>query len=307
MSYLPEYRCEIFVNYPIFAIFRQLWHNLQMAHIAGIGKQYRKKLSLVLKTNSYLITSLEVSKTLGVSAQESGRLLSRWYKSGWISRIKRGVYIPLSVSANSNEAVIEEPSLIANSLFGKGYVGGFSAVKHWDLSEQIMEVTTYFTLKKVKDRNPIIGGSKFNLKTISDYKLFGLSTIWVSNQKIMISDPTKTIIDMLDDPRLAGGVRILNDVLEEYLDSKYFDINKLIEYGLKMKNRTIFKRLGFLMQVKFEADKDTVLRLHELISPSYSDLDPTLECEHFLQDWRLKVSSSWLKEYDRKRRNIRNV
>lgn len=272
-----------------------------MKELAGIGKKSREKLGRVLKVSPNLLTSLEVSTTLGVSKQEASRLLSRWCNSGWISRVKRGVYVPLSIGSSSREVAIEEPFLIASSLFGSGYIGGFSAVKHWDFSEQIMEVTTYFTLKKVKERNLLIGGSKFHFKTTSDYKVFGLKGIWIGNQKIMISDPIKTIIDILDDPRIVGGIRIICDIFEEFIDSEYFDMSKLIDYGLKMKNRTIFKRLGFILDTKFHIEVNEIEKLRGLISSSYSDLDPTLKCEHYLKNWKLKVSSSWKKEYDRER------
>lgn len=279
----------------------QIWHNLHMSKVAGIGKAYREKLSLVLRRHPRVITPKEVSNVLNVSAQEAGRLLSRWYKHGWISRVKRGVYVPLSVTSTSNDAVIEEPFLIADSLYGPGYIGGFSAVKYWDFSEQIIEATTYYTLKKIKNRNPLIGGAKFNLKTISEYKVFGLKPIWFGGQKVKVSDPTKTIIDLFDDPKIVGGIRIILDVFREYFESEHYDFDKLVEYGLKMKNATIFKRLGFILEINFEIEKEKLISLKELISSSYSELDPTLECNAYLNEWKLKVSNSWLKEYDRKR------
>lgn len=272
-----------------------------MSTVAGIGKVYREKLSLVLRKHPRLITPKEVSSVLGVTAQEAGRLLSRWFKHGWISRVKRGVYVPLSITSTSNDAVIEEPFFIADSLYGPGYVGGFSAVKYWDFSEQIIEATTYYTTKKVKERNPLVGGAKFNVKTTSEYKVFGLKSIWFGKQKVMVSDPTKTIIDLFDDPKVVGGIRIIVDIFGEYYESDHYDFDKLLEYGLKMKNSTIFKRLGFILELNFEIEEEKLNSLRELISSSYSDLDPTLECNTYLSEWKLKVSNSWLKEYDRKR------
>lgn len=101
-----------------------------MNQLAGIGKTYRTKLSRVLERHSGVITPAEVSEVLNVSAQESGRLLSRWHHSGWVQRIKRGVYLPVSLASTSTEPAVEEPFLIAEAIYGPGYVGGFSAVKH---------------------------------------------------------------------------------------------------------------------------------------------------------------------------------
>ena len=154
-----------------------------MSELAGIGKSYRAKLSRVLERNAGVITPQIVSQVLLVSTQESGRLLARWNRNGWVHRVKRGVYLPVSLSSTSTEPVVEEPFLIAESIYGPGYVGGFSAIKHWDFSEQIIETVTYFTRKKVKQRNPSHGGVKFRLKTVTEHKIFGLMTLWVGSKK----------------------------------------------------------------------------------------------------------------------------
>lgn len=272
-----------------------------MNSVSGIGKAYREKLRRVLEPNPSVLTASHVSKVLEVNTQEAGRLLSRWYKSGWISRVKRGAYIPLTIVAKSNKVVLDEPGIIADSIYAPGYIGGFSAVKHWDFSEQIIETFTYYTLKKVKDRNPVHGGIKFNLKTIVEYKNFGLKNVWYGSHKVKVSDPSKTIIDILDDPKIVGGIRVISDILVEYLDTEHYDFELLVNYASKMRNKTIFKRLGFLLQTKFDVPKEIIEKLRSLISTSYSDLDNTLECRHLIKEWKLRVSDSWKAEYDRKK------
>ena len=272
-----------------------------MSRAAGIGKIYREKLGLVLRSNPGVIMANHVSEVLDINRQEAGRLLSRWHKGGWISRIKRGAYIPIHISSKTNEAVIEELNLVADLLYRPGYIGGFTAIKHWDLSEQIIESITYFTLNRIKDRHPSYGGIKFTIKTISNYKVFGLKSLWYGRHKVQVSDPSKTIIDMLDDPKIVGGIRVVSDILSEYIESDYFEMNKLIEYGKKMKNRTIFKRLGFLSELKLGHTNKAIRNIRSLVSPSYSDLDPTLHCKYLLKDWKLRVSKSWKFEYDRKK------
>ena len=271
-----------------------------MKRMAGIGKIYREKLGRVLESNPSILTPSLVSEVLKVSTQEAGRILSRWLKNGWVSRIKRGVYIPIPLTSKIGEVTPEEPNLIAEAIYGLGYIAGFTAVKHWDLSEQIIESITYFTIKKTRDRHPTHGGIKFKIKTISRHKIFGLKNIWYGSHKVKVSDPTKTIIDMLDDPKIVGGIQVVNDILIEYIESDFFEPKLLIEYGKKMKNKSIFKRLGFLLQVGLGMKTNIIKELKRLISPSYSNLDSTLNCEYFINEWKLKVSKSWKLEYDRK-------
>jgi len=272
-----------------------------MNELAGIGKIYRAKLSRVLERHAGVITPKIVAEELGVTTQESGRLLARWNKNGWVHRIKRGVYLSASLSSTSTKPVIEEPFLIAESIYGPGYIAGFSAVKHWDLSEQIVETITYFTRKKVKNRNPTHGGVKFRLKTVVGYKIFGLKTIWVGSKRIHVSDPTKTIIDLFDDPKIIGGMTIVKDIFSEYFESDYYDFNLLLHYIDKIGNRSIYKRLGFLFDTNFTVSQKQLAFLRENTSKGYTIFDSGIASPCTIPKWRLKTSNSWKALYDRKK------
>lgn len=272
-----------------------------MKKLAGIGKLYRAKLSRVLEKNFGIITPILVSRTLGISTQESGRLLSRWCKNGWIDRIKRGAYIPVPVNSTSPNVILEEPFLVADSIYGPGYIAGYSAIKHWDFSEQIFESVSFFTCKKVKNRNPIHGGIKFKLKTISGYKIFGVKTLWYGSKKVKISDPTKTMIDILDDPKMVGGISVVCDFFSEYFESKYYDFELLTQYAHEMRNKTIFKRLGLILETKFNVSDENLTLLSKNISSGLSEFDPITPSKNVIKKWRLKVPAFWKKEYDRKK------
>ncbi len=271
-----------------------------MSQLAGIGKVYRSKLSRVLEQHAGVITPSIVAEVLQVPTQESGRLLARWSKQGWVRRVKRGVYLPISLSSTSTEPVVEEPYLIAEAIYGPGYIGGFSAVKHWDLSEQIIETVTYFTRKNIKNRNPIHGDVKFRIKTVVKHKIFGLKTIWVGSKKIFISDPTKTVVDLFDDPNLVGGMTIVNEIFSEYYESDYYDFDLLLRYILRISNKSIFKRLGFLLDTSYSINEEQLLILRRNMSEGYSIFDPATASTCTVSKWRLKMSQSWKGLYDRK-------
>ena len=272
-----------------------------MRELSGIGKSYRNKLSRVLEKNYSVITAKLVSETLEISVQESGRLLSRWNKTGWIKRIKRGAYIPIPLESTTSKVILEEPFLVADSIYCPGYIAGFSAVKQWDLSEQIVESVTYYTLRKVKNRNPIHGGIKFKLKTVSEHKLFGLKTLWIGSKKVRVSDPSKTLIDLLDDPKSVGGITIITDFFSEYINSEYYDLELLVQYARQMKNRTIFKRLGLIYETMFHADEKVLSVFLKNISSGFSEFDPTVPSRYRIAKWKLKTSDFWKTKYDRKK------
>ena len=274
-----------------------------MKTLAGIGKKSRNRLKAVIEASGGLLTPKFVSEVLSLSRFEAARLLSRWNRAGWLKRIKRGVYLPVQLETDPNEVAIEDSWQIAENIFSPGYIAGFSAIKYWDLSEQIFENTVYFTTKQVPSRTVVYGGIKFKLKTIRPYKVFGTKTIWRDSIKIQVSDPSKTIIDLLDDPVSGGGMRAIRDFFTEYWESKHCNIGLLIDYVKKMKNKAIFKRLGFLLEIDDLLDAKTTDLFKKRISSGYSNFDTTMKNIHFIRKWNLKIPSSWKEEYDLKRRS----
>lgn len=271
--------------------------------LQGIGKVSRANLGRVLANNPAVITSAIVSDSLDIPREEAQKLLARWCKSGWLSRIKQGAYIALPLEASSGISTLENPFIIADSLYNPGYVGGFSAVKYWDFSEQIIETQYYFTTKQVRNLRPVLGDTQFRLKTVLPYKVFATKALWYGSKKVLISDPSKTIVDLLDDPRLVGGMTVVSDIFREYMASDYCDFQKLLSYATTMQNKTILKRLGFMVDVKFDQMPEPLIGMERNLSAGYSKYDPTVQCQRTVDKWKLMVPVSWKDEYDRKKRS----
>ena len=274
-----------------------------MRELSGIGKKSRNRLKAVMEKSQGLLTPELVANTLPITRFEAARLLSRCSKAGWLKRVKRGVYLPIPLHFNPDEMAIEDPWPIAEKIFSPGYIGGLTAIKHWDFSEQIFEHIVYLTTKKVSSRDITYSGIRFNIKTIKPYKIFGTKIIWHDSTRIRVSDPSKTIIDLLDDPNLGGGMRVTRDFFNEYWFSEHRNLNLLIKYADKMRNRTIFKRLGFLLEISEFSNHKTISALQKQVSAGYSNFDPSIKNIHVVRKWNLKIPSSWKKEYDLKRRS----
>jgi hypothetical protein len=89
-------------------------------------------------------------------------------------------------------------------------------------------------------------GAQFTLKHIAKEKIFGTKPVWRGRSRIAVSDVHRTIVDMLDDPPLGGGIQHVADCLTAYLRRSDRHDAKLIEYGERLGNGAVFKRLGFL-------------------------------------------------------------
>jgi predicted transcriptional regulator of viral defense system len=80
------------------------------------------------------------------------------------------------------------------------------------------------------------------------------------------------VVDILDTPRLGGGIRHGSEVLVAFLDEH--DWRRLVEYGDRLGNRAVFKRLGYLVET-LGVDRDDLLSAcRARVSSGISALDP---------------------------------
>jgi predicted transcriptional regulator of viral defense system len=123
---------------------------------------------------------------------------------------------------------------------------------------------------------------------------FGTRTVWRDRLKTQVSDPTKTIADILDDPGLGGGIRHGASILAEYWGSEHLDKALLVDYALRIGNRTIFKRLGYLLEL-FDLDApETIEACRANLSSGLSALDPTVKRKgRIVKRWNLRVNVSF--------------
>jgi predicted transcriptional regulator of viral defense system len=267
-----------------------------METLTGIGKEDRKRLSEILRETKGTISVEDAAGVLEVSSINAAKILSRWAKKGWLSRVRRGLYVRVPLESRTPDVPLEDPWIIAERLFSPCYIGGWSAVEYWDLTEQIFRTIVVLTTKKPRDRAPVIKGTSFMLRTISEKALFGTKPVWKGQVKVSVSDPTRTILDMLADPKLGGGIRPTADVFMNYLKSENKDIQLLIDYAKRLDNGAVFKRLGFLL-ARYAPDQEAAINeCRARLTKGNARLDPLLKAERLVTRWRLWIPESWAKE-----------
>ena len=264
-----------------------------MNKLSGLGKLDREQLSSLLRETQGTISVKESASILRISQQEAGKRLARWCANGWLSRIKRGVYIAVPLTSTTAEIALEDPWMIAEKLYHPCYVGGWSAGEYWGLTEQIFRTIVIKTTQKPRNRHPIINGTAFMLITTPADLMFGLKVVWREQVKVLISDPTRTILDFLIDPKLGGGIRATADMLNEYLNSEHKNLPLMVEYAARIKNGAVFKRLGFLLEL-FAPEESAIIEFcQKNLTEGKVKLDPQLASKKLITKWRLWVPQNW--------------
>src|SRR5665648_152097 len=250
-----------------------------MVILSGLGKLDRQRISAILRGTKHTISSTEAAQILGISKQRASQLLARWAIKGWIARVKHGLYILVPLESETADIALEEPWVVAEKLYHPCYVGGWSAAEHWGLTEQIFRTIVVFTSLKLKEHSPLIRGANFLLHTTPHRSMFGLKTLWRGQVKVLVSDPSRTILDLLTNPLFGGGIRSVQDMLVNYLQSEFKNLVLLVTYAKRLNNGAIFKRLGFLLEQNAPLEKETIEICQQNLTKGKVKLDPQLKAD----------------------------
>lgn len=249
----------------------------------------KSKLGVLLREIGEIVTVTEVASSLGISRIEAAKILARWATQGWLVRLRRGLYAIASIEATDTDQALENEWAIIPQLFSPCYVGGWSAAEYWDFTEQIFQDICILTERHVQDKYQIVQNSSFILTHIPHTMSFGIKSIWIKNHKIQISDPHKTMIDMLHLPKIAGGVSHFSSCFQSYIKSAHFNHMKLWEYALIVNNGAVFKRLGFFSSVLLGQDHELTLLCKDHLTKGIAYIDPSIKTGRLTTNWRLLI------------------
>jgi predicted transcriptional regulator of viral defense system len=255
--------------------------------------QGRAQLVQVLAASGDVIHISDVTRALAISRIDAAKRLARWREQGWLSRVGSGAYVPASIDTLGSERVLDDAWVLVPALFAPAYIGGRTAAEHWDLTEQIFKDVVVITGQAIREKRQERQGFQFTLKHINVSKIFGTKPIWRHHTKVPISDVHRTILDMLDDPALGGGIQQVSDCLNSYLKRADHNDQKLIEYGERLRNGAVFKRLGFLAERSQGGAKLAELCSARLTAGN-AKLDPALPCSRLVSKWRLLIPQTWI-------------
>lgn len=261
------------------------------AHVEGINRENRAVLEQLHRDMTGAFDVDHASVALGLDADRTRKLLAYLARRGWLSRVRRGLYVAVPLDTRRPGEWLEDPWVVAERTFSPCYIGGWTACQHWGLTEQVFRTVLVITAKKVRDRDPVIQGTTYRLTVRSEGKLFGTTVAWRDQVRVMVSDPTRTIVDLLDDPTLGGGMRNVADVLHEYLTGEHRDDGLLVEYGDSLGNRAVFKRLGFTLEHLGIDAPVLIAACKERRSAGLVALDPSIETKgRIVRRWGVRAN-----------------
>ena len=261
---------------------------------SGISGRNRRLLTTLHRSVAGPFSVEEAASALLLSIPRTHRLLAYLADRGWLLRLRRGLYSLVPLEASHARDWVEDPWVVASKLYGSSsYIGGWSACEHWDLTEQLFTETVVITTRRLRSAKDEVQGFSFRVKRTKPDMIFGVRTVWRGRTRVNVSDPSRTVADLVSDPSLGGGIRHVADVVETYFESEHLDEDLLVGYVDRLGNRTAFKRLGYLTETLDVGSPAFLQCCRDGISSGTSLLDPSLPGSgSYLRRWNLRVNAN---------------
>ena len=253
----------------------------------GLSKRGSLLLSTLARDNKNIFRIEEAEKIL---REKTKKVMSYLIQKKWVLPLKRGLYaiVPLDIGIKGSEDFLVHDFVIASHLVKPYFIGFWLALNYHGLSDQIPK-SVFIATKKAKKPLGILG-TEFVFIKLTENKFIGIEKIEMEGQKINISNINKTIADCLDHPEHSGGIEEVARAI--YFSHKELDLNKIKEYALKMKNITILKRLGYILEKEglLEEYKDIFKEIK--LTKGYSKFDTISRKKgKYNEKWKLQVNA----------------
>jgi predicted transcriptional regulator of viral defense system len=199
-------------------------------------------------------------------------------KSGWITRLKKGLYA-LSGPVPGTTPLHEFE--IAMTLVHPAAISHWSALSHHGMTEQIPRRVFVLTtsrsvprIRRVKrsgeEEGYLVGETVYQFVQTNPDRYFGIEEVWVNEARIKITDPERTLLDGVMAPRYCGDFA---EVLHAFARAPKLDLARIVEYALKLDNATV-KRLGWILE-RQGIETNRLNPLRNVPIKGYRVLDPS--------------------------------
>ena len=257
----------------------------------GILERNRKLLTILHRGTSGPFTPQEAANLLRLDIHKTHKFLAYLADKGWLTHVRRGLYSTISLDVIEPASWKDDPWIIASKVFSPFYIGGWTACEHWGLTDQIFKETLVISSGPVRQRHVEIQGTPFIVKNVTNDKIFGNEAVWRGQTRVLVSDHSRTIVDILDDPYIGGGIRHVADILQAYFSHNHRNDSLLLEYTHKLGNRSVFKRLGYLLEAMNMDEVNMIEECRKSISSGISLLDPNATHKgRVLRKWNLCIN-----------------
>lgn len=219
--------------------------------------------------------------TIGLTSNHAIALLHRLAASGWITRIKKGLY---AINDPLTKLPRAHPFAIGTAVVTPSAVSHWSALQHWGLTEQVPVTVTVSSPTRTFPPSPrgsdrgarpawMVSGVRYEFVAIATSRFFGVTQVWVNERnRVPVFDRERALLDTFLHFHIFGSLSVALEILETHLAD--LDIDRLVQYTIRLGVTAVVKRVGWALE-EFGVPPDVVAPLRTYPVKGYSPLDPS--------------------------------
>jgi predicted transcriptional regulator of viral defense system len=222
----------------------------------------------------------ELAPVVGLSGGYLRQALHHLARSGWVVRLRKGLY---ALSSTVPGVPLAHEFEIAMALAEPAAISHWSALHHHGLTEQAPRKVHVLTTTEVsvprrrgaKGKHGhgglLVAGTSYQFVQVKPDRFFGTERAWIGEARVTITDPERTLLDGLSMPQYCGDFAEVLHAFE--VRGTDLDLPRIIDYALKLGAATA-KRLGWVLEHQ-GVGLPKLERLGAFPVKGYRKLDPT--------------------------------
>lgn len=214
-------------------------------NVANIGSRENEFLITFAGTGKNFFTFAEALSFWG-SHHNTRIALHRLARKGLLKQIEKGKYLIIPLEAGTDRKWSEDSYVIASQLVEPAAIAYWTAIKHWNWTEQIPRIVYVQTTSRKSRQRREVFGVVYEFVTVNKRKFYGHTKEWRGARQILVTDKEKTLVDCADDVERAGTIEELSKAVKAA--SSEISWRKLNDYVQRFPNGAVKKRLGFLFE-----------------------------------------------------------
>lgn len=191
------------------------------------------QITLISKLGKYPVFNLKnLAETIGKEKNYAKLVLFRLKKRGLVFEIEKNKY-----------TVKKDAILVSSNIIWPSYISGWGAIRYYNLTDQLPINILIISTRKRKKREIILENTKIIFTYVKPKYFFGYKKERYGDFNIFVAEKEKALID-------SALLQIISfSEISEIIKNNLASINTdlLIEYLIKIKNKTLIKRFGFLL------------------------------------------------------------
>jgi len=218
-----------------------------------------KKIELLKKLAEYVTFSNKTVREITKKDSDYAKLLIyRLKKEGLIFAIEKNKY-----------TLHKDAFIIASKIVWPSYLSCWTALRYYNLTEQLPQDIFVITTRARKRNVLNFENTKIILIKVKPKYFFGFKKEYYDGFTIFIAEPEKALIDSALFKKISFS-EIISIVKER---KNALNIKKLVCYLLKIKNKTLIKRFGFLLD---SIGADFFAKFKKYLDYKYAVLDTVM-------------------------------